>query len=102
MTKLYVSEFSGLAATDQSDSVGAFPAATKDQVVDFSGGAASSAAFVSTTIFIEFEADSICSFLVQPAGGGPAAAVTNMRMAAGDRLVRRVSPGDKISAITNT
>lgn len=101
MTKLYVSEFPGLAATAQADSVPDFDATSliQEQVVDYTSGVASKQ-LSQTTQWIEFEADSICSFLIS--SNDMAAAVTNMRMAAGERLRRRVSPGWWISAITNT
>ncbi len=63
MSKMYVSEFAGLAATDQSDSVDIFPPSSVDQEFSFST-VASSNAFSKLTQFIEFVADGIFSFVI--------------------------------------
>lgn len=102
MTKLYVAEYPGLAATNTSDGVPILPMPpTAEQVVDYTAGAAPSAVFADTTTFVELEADSICSISF---GTAPVATVANMRMAAGERRVVGVSRGSKlkVSAITNT
>lgn len=100
MSNLYISEFDGLAATEQSDSVDHLPVAIVDQVLAFTGVATASAAFNKNTKFIEFVADGIMSFLISPTG--TLADVTKMRATAGERIRRGVTPGYKISAITNT
>ena len=102
MGKLYVSEFTGLAATTQSDSVPLLPGTSSgDQVVSYTT-ATPSVAFKSTTQWVEIETDSICSIVFSPSATPIAATTSNMRMQAGDRLIRKVSPGDQVSAITNT
>jgi hypothetical protein len=105
MTKLYVKEFKGLAATRQSDSVLAFPAdnSPADQVVDFTAGAANSAPFQKGTEWVLLSADAGCSILVQAAAGAQAPTVANFRLPGNTPLPFRV-PGDGsylVSAITN-
>lgn len=103
MTKLYVAEYPGLAATNTSDGVPILPMPpTAEQVVDYTAGAAPTVnPFADSTIFVELEADSICSIAF---GTAPVATVLNMRMAAGERRVVGVPRGSKlkVSAITNT
>lgn len=102
MTKLYISEYSGLAAVDMDGSVLAMaqpPIAT--QVVDYTAGVTPSAAFNAATKLVELHNDSICSLAF---GVAPVATVNNMRYAAGERNVIGVPAGSnfKVSAITNT
>lgn len=102
MTKLYVAEYSGLAATAQSDSVVVVPAPpTAEQVVDYTAGVAASTAFNPSTTFVEVSTDAICSIAF---GTAPVAAITNCRLNANERKLFRVPAGQayKVSAITNT
>ena len=105
MTKLYISEYArvtqasgpGNAALQAPEEP---PLAT--QVVDFTAGAAQSAAFNAKTRFVRVHADAICSVKF---GAAPTATVNDPRFAAGQTELRGV-PGDgsaaKVSAITNT
>jgi hypothetical protein len=72
-----------------------------EQVVDYTGGVASSAAFNAKTRLVRIAADSICSILF---GTAPTAATTNQRFAAGQTDYKGVpiGAGFKVSAITNT
>lgn len=100
MTKLYVTEYSDFATSPDSLAVGAEPA-VNDQVVDYTAGAAASAAFKSNTTMVRLNADSICSVVF---GTAPTATTSNGRLAAGvDRYVSvPVGQSYKVSAITNT
>lgn len=74
-----------------------------------------SAAFNPSTKFVEVSADAICSIAFSPPGNlGPVAAVTNMRLAAGERkqvaVISATNPANpqgalvtqQVSVITNT
>lgn len=101
MTKLYISEFSGLGSTvDGVLPIFSASALVAEQVVDHTAAAAVSNPFNAATRWIEIEADSVCSISITSAGSD--ATEDNMRMAANERLARRVNPGWSISAITNT
>lgn len=99
MSKLYIAEFSG-AQTQQS---GGAPVVSlppiAEQVVDFSGGAAVSAAFSNSTTLIRIESDATCSIKVGPT---PVATTANSRVAGDSPEYFGVTPGQKISAIANT
>lgn len=110
MTKLYISEYAEAAlpfsyAGSTTNPLQNFPlSAAKEpsittQVVDFSGGATQSNAFNARTKFVRVQADSICSIRF---GVNPDAAVTDLRLTAGQTEYFGVNPGDKVSAITNT
>ncbi len=65
----------------------------------------SSAAFSKDTNIIRINTDSVCSISVgptNPAGNVPAAAVTNMRLAANVTEYFAVTPGHFLSVIGNT
>lgn len=102
MTKLYIKEFNGLAATKQSDSVLAFPAdgSQADQVVDFTAGAAPSNLFAKGTEWVLLAADAGCSIAF---GAAPVATAANFRLPGNVMLPFRVPPDGtfKVSAITN-
>lgn len=101
MTKLYIREFLDLAATQQGDSVDAVSGdSLADQVVDFTGGVTSSAAFNANTTWIEICGDSGFSYVL---GTAPVAAATNFRQPGNVPKRIRITPGvqTKISAITN-
>jgi hypothetical protein len=110
MSNLYISEFYGLGATAQSDSV-AVPSALAwidDQAVAISADAANSEPLNAKTQWIELSCDGGCSFTVtEPteAGGdtpSTVATVDNQYLAAGQRVMRRVVGGMIVSAIANT
>lgn len=67
--------------------------------VDFSGGAAQSAAFGSTTRFIRVNTDAVCSISF---GSNPTATTSNRRLAANQTEYFGVIGGRKLSAIANT
>lgn len=105
MTKLYVKEFNGLAATRQSDSVLAFPGdnSQADQVVDYTAAAADSLPFKKGTEWILLAADAGCSILIQPLAGKAVPTVLNWRLPPNTPVPFRI-PGDGsyiVSAITN-
>jgi hypothetical protein len=81
MTKAYISEYSGPPQGPNGSIImcGREPSIAQ-QVVDYSGGAAASAAFNANTTFIRLHVDSIASFRVSTAG--TAATTSYPRMAA--------------------
>lgn len=114
MSTLYISEYDGLAATDQGDSVSLLGTPIVEQTVTVSAATARSNPFNANTRFIEFTCDGIMSFEIGPSAS-VVAAVTNMRATAGEKIIRRVqannlnlppgaTPGATfaLAAITNT
>jgi hypothetical protein len=105
MSKLYISEY---ARVTQASGPGTAvlqapeepPLAT--QVVDFTSGAAQSAAFNAKTRFVRLHTDAICSVRF---AANPTATTNDARLAAGQTELRGV-PTDgsaaKVSAIANT
>jgi hypothetical protein len=116
MTKLYIYEFDGLGRTEQSDSVPvpSIDAATTDQVVDYTAGAAASVPFQPTTRWVLVASDAICSIKFSPSAAPVAATTANFRLPANNQpLLFRVPDSIKtvpqgqpatwqLSAITNT
>ena len=98
-TKLYIREYSALGTQKQGDSpqIGAEPAQV-DQVIDFSGGVTSSAAFAGSTRFVRLWCDVQCSVKF---GTAPTAANTNAPLSAGSAEYFGVTSGDRVSVITN-
>lgn len=100
MTKAYVSEYSAMPQqAGELYQIGNEPSITV-QVVDYTSGAATSAAFNAGTRFIRVHVDSIASFLVSAAG--TSATTSAARMAANQTEFLGVQPTHKISFITNT
>lgn len=101
MTKAYISEYANAPQAQLGNILmcGAEPSVAQ-QVVDYTSGAAASSAFAATTKFIRLHVDSIASFRFSTAG--TAATTSFPRMAAGATEFFGVSPGDKVSLITNT
>lgn len=106
MAKLYITEYSQVGV----DSVGRGQTAPQQphlatQVVDFTAGAAASAAFNNDTRLVRIHTDAICSYKF---GTAPTAATTDARMAAGQTEYHVVGTpsggagGLKVSAISNT
>ena len=105
MSKLYISEY---ARVTQASGPGSAvvqapeepPVAT--QVVDFTSGAAQSAAFNTKTRFVRIHTDAVCSVRFAAA---PTATVNDPRLAVGQTEFRGI-PADgsaaKVSAIANT
>lgn len=103
MTKMYVQEYAGLAATAQGDSV-AVPAEPPlaSYVVDYTAGVANGPVYQAGTKFITVENDSIASVTFN----GTPAAVTDKRLPAAPPAPLLVGvgslPNGRASAITNT
>ena len=99
-SKLYITEYEDPHSSASFPmQVGMEDGNSTDQVVDYSGGAAASAAFGARTRFIRLHTDSICSIKF---GTAPTAATTNRRLAANQTEYYGVRPGDKVSGIINT
>lgn len=96
MAKLYIAELE--RPRNQWVDIGNFPPIT-EQVVDYSGGVASSAAFNAKTVMIRVKTDAICSIAI---GASPTATTSNARMSAEDTEYFSVQGNHKISAISNT
>lgn len=104
MTKLYVTEYAELTLVGTPNGVPAQcpkepPLAS--QVVDFTAGAAQSAAFNAKTTFVRLQSDAACSVKF---GADPTATTSDQRLAADQETYRGVA-GDgsaaKVSAIAN-
>lgn len=99
MTKLYISEYSSLA----DGFGGSLPQIVGEpaiavQVVDYSGGVASSAAFNARTRLIRIHTDAVCSVRFD----GSAATTSYPRMAADQTEYFGVGGGTTLSVIANT
>lgn len=101
MSNLYITEYE-----NPHSALGyPMPVATQDgnstdqTPLDYSGGAAASAAFGARTTFIRLHTDAICSIAF---GKAPTATTSNRRMAANQTEYYFVRPGDKVSAVINT
>lgn len=91
----YVTEFSGgLRGTAQI----AVQPPLAEQTVAIGGSAASSSAFSAGTNIIRLHCDAIASFKIGPA---PVATTSSARTPADATEYFEVSPGDKLSVITN-
>lgn len=98
MSKLYISEHAeiGEAQTGGSAQVAVVPPIAV-QVVDFTAGAASSAAFNAKTRFVRLHADAICSIRFDGV-----ATTAYPRMAADQTEYFGVESSIQVSAIANT
>jgi hypothetical protein len=105
MSKLYISEYARVTQASGPGNTAVQapeepPVAT--QVVDFTSGAAQSAAFNAKTRFVRLHADAICSVKF---GAAPTATVSDPRLALGQTEYRGI-PADgstvRLSAISNT
>jgi hypothetical protein len=115
MTKMYIREYAELARTQQSDSVLSFPedGTAIDSIVDYTAGVAAHT-FAATTRWVVARVDSIASYVISNAATPVAAAVTNMRLNANEKIEFAIPQGlpapktgaapvqFQISAITNT
>ena len=102
MAYLYVSEYPGLAATMQGSDIAAVPApSTVDQQVAIGGSSGASAAFQSTTRYVELSCDTVCSVAFGPA---PVATDANLRLAANERKLFSIPIGQsyKVAVISNS
>jgi hypothetical protein len=105
MSKLYISEYARVTQTSGPGNAvlptpEEPPLAT--QIVDFTSGAAQSAAFNAKTRFVRLHTDAICSVRF---AANPTATINDARLAAGQTELRGI-PVDgsaaKVSAIANT
>jgi hypothetical protein len=105
MSKLYISEYARV--TQASGPGNAVVPAPEEpplamQIVDFTSGAAQSAAFNGKTRFVRLHADAVCSVRF---AANPTATVNDARLAAGQTELRGI-PADgsaaKVSAIANS
>lgn len=115
MTKMYIREYTGLVRTEQGDSVLGYQedGTAVDSIVDYTAGAALHV-FLPGTRWAVCRVDSIASYVVSPAASPVVAALTNMRLSAGEKIEfaipqlpaplsnGKAAPLYQISAITNT
>jgi hypothetical protein len=95
MALVYVAEYPGLANTDQSDSVPilALPPTVEYSIIVSAGSSGAAQPLRPTTKFIELSCDTTCSIAI---GGFPgtigtgSAVLTNQRLNANERVIRRV------------
>lgn len=100
MATVYISEFSGLAATAQSDSIAAVAVPPiAEQTVAVGATSVQSAAFQPSTQWVLISSDSIFSANF---GANPTATTANYRHAIGAEYLRKVTPGQKVAIILNT
>jgi hypothetical protein len=105
MTKLYISEYARMTqASGPGNSVVQAPEEPPlaVQVVDYTSGAAQSAAFNAKTRFVRLHADTICSIRF---AANPTATANDPRLGAGLTEYRGIAADGsaaKVSAITNT
>ncbi len=95
MSKIYVAEFPGLAATDQSDSVNILPvpASVEYTVIVSAGSSGAAQPFLPTTKFIEVSTDTTASIaigLFPGVIGTGSAKLTNCRLSPNERILRGV------------
>ena len=103
MAFMYIKELSALAAAPQNNDIAVLAepdGVVTEQKIAIAVGNTASAAFQPTTKWIEVSVDAICSYVI--GASSPTAAVTNARLAAGERVIRRVNPGGFIANIQNT
>ncbi len=98
-SKLYISECKNLPVIGTTVAVFASQPCTDQSVVDYSGGAASSAAFAASTRYVRVVSDSDCSLLF---GASPqTAAATNAYLPAKTIEYFGVVPGQIVSVHAN-
>lgn len=91
MSKIYVAEYPGLAATDQSDSVPilALPPTVEYTVIVSAGSSGAAQPLQASTKFVEISTDTTCSIAIGPTLTG-SAGLTNQRLQTNERVIRRV------------
>lgn len=100
MAKVYIAEYAALFRDHGLGGGAAQEPAILDQaVLDTTGGVQTSAAFNPNTKAIRVHTDGIISIVV---GATPVASTASKRLAANSTEYFGVSPGHKLSAITNT
>jgi hypothetical protein len=105
MATVYVSEFASVS--QNSGAGGGVPYARLPEITTqvLNAWPQSSAAFNKDTQSIRVITDTTCSIVVSPqtpSGNTPAAAVTNLRLAADTPEYFAVSPGHYLSVVANT
>lgn len=95
MSQIFVSEYPGLANTDQSDSVPilAMPPTVEYSIIVSAASSGAAKPFQPSTKFVEISCDTTCSIAVgQFPGtiGTGSAGLTNQRLNANERVIRRV------------
>jgi hypothetical protein len=95
MALVYVSEYPGLATTDQSDSVPilAMPPTVEYSIIVSAASSGAAQPIRPTTKFIEFSCDTTCSIAIggfQGSIGTGSAGLNNQRLQANERVIRRV------------
>jgi hypothetical protein len=97
--KAFISEYAALGtARGDIPQIAQEPALTDQTPVDFSGGAAQSAAFGSGTKFIRILCDTRCAVLF---GANPTATTNNKPLVAGSAEYFGVLAGQKVSVIAS-
>jgi hypothetical protein len=96
MAKLYISEFQFMGANTYDESSIARQPSLVNQTVDFSGGAAASAAFSANTTYIRVWSDTQCCMKF---GAAPVATTTDTPMAPSQPEYFGVTPAQKLSAV---
>lgn len=101
MSLLYIEELSGNGLALRGPIQAPQQPAIATQVLDYTSGAAQSAAFNANTRLVRLHCDTSCSRLF---GVNPTATTTSPRMAAGDTEYHCVDPDNplKVSVITNS
>jgi hypothetical protein len=91
MSKIYVAEYTGLAACEQSDSVPIFalPPSVEYTITVSAGSSGAANPIQPDTKYVEISTDTTCSIAIGPTVGG-SAALTNQRLQTNERIVRRV------------
>ena len=104
MATLYITEFSHLAptATPGNDAAPApVVPGTAEQSIAITAGSVASAAFNANTKMIMVQPDAICSLAFSTSGSAATAVNTAHRVAANETRFYGVTPGGKVSVITN-
>lgn len=101
MSKLYITEYADMAQTVRGGAQVAAQPSVANQVIDYSAGVASSAAFNALTTYVRIHTDAICSIAF---GTAPTATTASKRLAADNTEYFGVPIGQsfKVSAIANT
>jgi hypothetical protein len=99
MATLYLAEFVAIGGSSNHSVQGAFSPPLAEQTVAIAGSHAESAPFNANTNFVRINVDAICSIAF---GANPAATANNMRFAANQTEYFSVTPGQKLSVISNT
>lgn len=104
-SKAFISEYSIMGQTNmynQPAQIAAEPTLVDQAPVDFSGGAASSAAFGTNTKYIRILCDTRCAIRFRPAcTGGSAATISSKPLPVDAPEYFGVQPGDCVSVIAS-